>query len=75
MNLLKSASFIVKPSFYKAQLMKYVVYLNKKIIAGSIEPLFQAMVFVGVTGYAVKYVTLGSKLLIPAYIHVIRQLV
>ena len=51
-----------KPSFYEAQYNQVVTRFNKHIVAGSSLPLFTGMLIIGVYGYVIEYVNVGSKL-------------
>lgn len=50
---------VLSPAFYAAQWNAVVSATRAKVRVGSVEPLFQACLLVGVTGYCVEYVTVG----------------
>jgi hypothetical protein len=61
LKFLTPFKFIVSPSFYKAQLDALLLATHKDMQAGKIDPLFKAMLFVGVTGYIMNYTFIESK--------------
>ena len=61
--ILRIVSPFLKPSLYTNYFWETKSFYHKKVLAGSIEPLFHAMIAVGVIGYTVEYVGIGRKLL------------
>lgn len=57
------AQNFIKPSFYAAHWNDLIVATHKDLRAGSAVPMFKGMVLVGIVGYTVEYVTIGSKII------------
>ena len=52
---------VVTPGFYKNLFANIVKNTHTEMQAGSIKPLFKAMMLVGVCGYTMEYQMVGSK--------------
>ena len=50
------------PAFYKSEYANVVKSVHGDMQAGSVRPLFQAILFVGVVGYTMEYITIGRTL-------------
>lgn len=60
-GMLKGLTRFASPSFYKAEYASIVKSVHTDMAAGSIRPLFQGMLLVGVVGYTMEYITIGRK--------------
>jgi hypothetical protein len=60
-NAFKPLMRLVSPAFYKEQYAAVVKDLHADFRAGSIAPLYKAILLVGVTGYMVEYSAVGSE--------------
>jgi len=56
---LKGLARFAQPSFYQAEYAKVLKSTSADFASGSIRPLFQGMLLVGVIGYTMEYITIG----------------
>ena len=66
-KMLSALKQFVSPAYYAGHYHSVVKWTNKKVIAGSIEPLFYGMGIVAGVGYLTKYLVAGSKFLLYIY--------
>ena len=66
-KMLSALKQFVSPAYYAGHYHSVIKWTNKKVIAGSIEPLFYGMGIVAGVGYLTKYLVAGSKFLLYIY--------
>lgn len=61
MTFLRGGLRFASPNYYQAEYANIVRGVHADMTAGSIRPLFQGMLVVGVVGYTMEYITIGRK--------------
>jgi len=61
MGGLKGLARFANPAFYSAEYAKIVKSVAGDMSQGSIRPLFQGILLVGVVGYTMEYITIGRE--------------
>lgn len=65
-TFLRGGLRFASPAFYQQEYAKIVKSVHADMTAGSIRPLFQGMLVVGVVGYTMEYITIGREFSLAA---------
>lgn len=64
----KGLSRFASPAYYAGEYAKVVKSVSADFSAGSVRPLFQGMLLVGVVGYTMEYIAIGRTFPPPPFL-------